>query len=163
MPNYYSWEDFGLRVNIRDQNKWKTIFHNYTYYYIGDIVRLVISIEQTSINAPNFADIRIAEKVPSSKEYAARKIGPQKRGFTNVVFAIQGDVLDESGDDVWRLEIHKEDSVKIARKIFDAGIVNRDMQRRDNLTTFLAIMAILISLISCIVASYLGYLQLLHK
>ena len=107
MPNYYSWEDheLKLRVNVRDQNKWKSFFHNYTYYYVGDIVRLVISIERMGIDSPTFSQIRIAEKTPSSKEYLPRMIGEGKRSFEGATIAIRGQVLDESGEDIWRLEV----------------------------------------------------------
>lgn len=163
MPNYYSWEDFELKVDVCDQNKWKTRFHQWKHYYIGDIVKLVISIERLTLDAPSFTDIRITEKMPASAGYIARKPGPgSATSFTKVVFAIRGDVLDESGDDVWRLEVHKTGLTKKSRKIFDAGISNRDTRRRDYLIIILTVVAILLAIITLVV-TYLMFLQGLPK
>lgn len=160
VPNYYSWEDedLKLRVKVRDQNKWKSIFHNYTYYYVGDIVKLVVYIEKLNIDSPDFSRIRIAEKVPSSKEYVPRKIGPGKADFISVVFAIRGQVLDESGDDIWRLEVCEGELVKLSRKIFDAGVVNKDSRRRE-LNSI--IIGAIIALITGFILWFLGFIQII--
>jgi hypothetical protein len=167
MPNYCSWEDMGLRIDVRDQNRWKIFLPAWNDYYIGDSVKLVITIERLSPDAPSFKNLRIAEKLPSSEKYIPRKIGPGRADFTTVKFAIRGDILDTSGDDVWRLEVRsKKDSIEKSRRIFDAGISSRDSGRRD---VRLVALAFVFGLPSCLVAlvtlwfEYQMYLQGLHK
>ena len=135
MPKYYSRPDiYGLRIEVKDQNKWKNIFRRWNQYYVGDIVRLIVYIEQISSTAPDFSRIRVAEKLPSSEKYVWREIGPGGRGFIDIKFAIRGDVLDTSGDDIWRIEFvpkegKKEGQIEKPIRIFDAGIINRDVRR----------------------------------
>ena len=131
MPNYYSWEEQDLKVIVQDQNKCKSLFSKWNHYYVGDIVRLVISIERLSPKAPPINHILITEKTPKNENYVARKPVPGKAYFNKTIFAIRGNVLDASGDDLWRLEIHEDEKIEWSRKIFDAGIANKDAMRRD--------------------------------
>jgi len=158
MPKYQKWEEQGLKVTVRDQNIWKRIFHKWNFYYIGDIVKLVISIERHSPTAPPINHILITEKTPQSENYIARNPKQEKAWFTGVIFAIRGDVLDESGDDLWRLEIHKNEKIEWSRKIFDAGISNRDNHRRD---IILVALAFLFALPSCIIAAFQLWIEYL--
>jgi len=158
MPKYHSWEEQGLKVKVRDQNIWKRKFTKWNFYYIGDIVKLVISIERLSPEATPINNIFITEKTPQSDKYIARKPEQKKAWFTGVILAIRGDVLDEPGDDLWRLEIRKNGKIEWSRKIFDAGISNRDNHRRD---IILVALAFLFALPSCIIAAFQLWIEYL--
>lgn len=159
MPNYYHWEDFGLKVIVRDQNKWKSTFHMLYQYHVGDVIRLVITIERLSPSAPNFNKIIISEKTPTKGNYIPRKPGPGSANFTKIVFAVRGDVLDESGEDVWKLEVRSKDgSIDKSRNIFDAGIANRDAMRRDVILVILGfILALLGAGLMLVIEFFINY------
>jgi hypothetical protein len=155
MPKYYKGEISGLHYEVRDQYRWRRLFPKWVHYYIGESIKLIISIERLEPGAPNFSRVIIAEKLPSSTKYIPRKPEAGGRaGFTTVEFPIRGHILDTSGDSMWRLEVRSETGeIKKWTRIFDASIANRDVQRRDFI---LVALAFIFGLPSCFVTLLIG-------
>lgn len=164
MPKYYKGKISGLYFETRDQYKWRRLFPNLMPYYVGESVKLIVSIERQETGAPGFSRVIISEKLPSSSEYIPRKPGTgcyPSGSLNKIEFPIRGDIHDTSGDTVWRLEVRSTSGEKeISTRIFDAGILNHDAKQRDiKLGLIFALIVALFTLLGEYLMSLCGFLK----